>query len=365
MAGLTLMLSACGLSASTASASPVPQAYPPVQNLVGKLRPSTTRLGPWHTLTNLPLNTVVEGVTSHYLLLSVFPDPTNGWQERVYAVNLSTGKKRTILHLPVEYEASALALSGDWLVYADSLAMNGSYRSMKAINLTSHHTINLLTLPQGSYSVGNVKGLSVVGHMVYWLSTILTPAGLVSRVYADNLSTHHRAVVAWANQSSENNLFRSMVAGPQGLWISVAQNTNIKNDSTGALWFWSFKRHQVTQRIPVFHALTTLYGAVARTVLFSGDYRAAKTSTANPGPFPVYALNVARGRNEQLTSSVNPGGIGAIDGPWVTVDGLGDHSQLMNLSNHTILSLPFPQSTVGGGWLVVRTAHRLEWQRLP
>ncbi len=359
---MLLALPACGVVPAS-SPGPVHN-YPPLTNVAGTLTPSRASLGPWHILPHLTPNDQLVGLSHHHLVMSIFPSPTNGWRQTLYLVNTRTGKSQTVLRLPFEHEASVVALSHGWLVYADALATNGSYRTVMAKSLHSQKTYTLLSLSPSSSSVGPVKGLSIVGHTAYWLSTLATPKGLISRVYRDNLTTRRLSVVASANQNTQRELFVALGSAPRGLFIAVARD-HPQASSAGALWFRPYHRRAITGRIPLFQAPSRLDGVSAGTVLFSARYSPKMSSTVNAGAFPVYALNVPRRTTQQLTSTVNPGGSATVDGTWVAIGGLSDHSELVNWQNHTELKLPFPNVAIGQGWVVMRAGTDLKWQAWP
>ena len=361
---MLVALPACGVVQASAP-GPIPD-YPPLTNVAGRLTPSKVSLGPWHTLANLTPNDQLVGLSQNHLVMSIFPSPANGWRQTLYLVNARTGKSQTVLHLPFEHEATSVALSPDWLVYADALATNASYRTVMAKQLHSNKTYTLLSLTPSISSVGPVKGLSIVGNTAYWLSTLATPEGLISRVYRDNLTTRQLSVVASANQKTQNQLFVALRPAPRGLFIAVTRATNPrKPSSAGALWFKPYHRTIITECIPLFQAPSRLEGVSAGTVLFSTRYRPETSSTLNGGSFPVYALNVLHRTTQQLTSAVNPGGAVSVDGTWAAIDGLSDHSELVNWQNRTELSLPYPNVMIGHGWVVMRAGSTLQWQVWP
>jgi hypothetical protein len=307
----------------------------------------------------------VEAATSQALLLVSYPTPSNGWHARISVLNPSNGTRRLMLAMPFEREPGTIALGGGWLVYTDASAVNGSYRSVDVEQLATQKRTTLQTVPEGTYSAGPIRGLTIIGNRAYWLSTWLTPDGLVSRVYTANLVTGRVRVVTGLNEASTHRLYLTMAPARGGFWLSVDQNTQTTKPGTGALVFWSRAKGRITRKVPLFHAPTLLNGSRgALMVVFSANYHATEAADSNRGPFPWYALIRGRRTLRQVTAATNPGGVVTEDGSWLAVTGLGEHSELIDIKRGTVMPVSEPFIQVGGGWLIVRKPGGLRWHRL-
>ena len=332
------------------------QAFYPVRPL-GPLttQPQASSGKGWRSL-RLPAYAQVVQVGESGLLISEFPDSGDGFRQRIILVNPETGRTTLIKNLPAGAEAPAAAVGGHYLAYENALLRNGAYHAVTLLNWASAQGRPLLTLPASTYSVGPIRGLTIQGHTVYWLSTILTSQGLVSRVYRADLSRGRAHVVYSVQQKSSGTLLVAMAAGPDGLWLSA--------DTTegGSLWLWSYRARRIIRRIPVPHAPILLYGASPGGIVFSADYSAAPLNSA--GPYPVYALNPIAHDVRMLTTRSDPGGLASVSGDWVAIDGLGIQSEVLNFKTHRRLVFAMPQAIVGGGWLVVRNHGGIHWRKL-
>lgn len=326
---------------------------------------SLSQTAPTHRVTGLPYGFQVTAAGTN-LLLNIFRSAGPKWRPGLYLANGQTGAVRTLVRFPSGYQAPAAASSQHWLVYELSPVVKSGYRQVMAKNLATGHVWPILTLPKTVYSAGDVRGLTIVGDRVYWLSNVLTLNGIESRVYLYNLAGHQLRLLLQENPKRQGVLFFGAASAPGGLWLSANVSRNINtNQAAGALWFWSYASGRVTDRFPVFHAPNVLEGATADAVVFSANYSPAGTSRVNPGPFPTYAADWTTRRVEQLTSRANPGGAAMVDGADVVVDGMGMRSVLINLSRRTITYLPVPHAAALGPWLVYEQARSIVWERLP
>lgn len=351
---------AVGLASPMVGATAAPH-YFPVKVLPPRLRQVPVPRGEWRRLGNLPVNTQVQAVSRSAILLSTFPSAANGWRQRLSAVDPGTGAVTTLIHLPFGQEAPVSASDNHWLVYEDAAFKNGSYRTVVAENLKTHHLTVLLHLSLGTYSAGPISGMMVSGAHAYWLSTLVVPnAGLVSQVYAADLATGRIQVLMRLSARSTHTILLAMAPGSGGLWLSAD-----RTGGTSGLWFWSLSRKRVTRKIAVPQAPELLYGANPFSVLFSANYSDAPSSSkGNASPYPLYALNFSEQKAVQVTSAVQPGEHASVDGSWVAVSGLGLQSALINLSARREMLFQAPQAELGGGWVVLRTSGGIRWRSL-
>lgn len=363
---LALFLSACGIT----EAAPPPQSLPhyfPVSRLVSRL----TKVGfqpsqpGWHTLSRLPLDATVDSVTTDGILVTTLHGSPPGWQSGLYWIHPSTGQVTPEVWFGPGQQADVVAMSQSWLVYEIGRTRQGGYSIVMAKNLATGVSWPILTLSPTVYSAGNIRGLVIRGNRAYWLSNVVGPEGLESRLYVYDFKARALRVLEQVRAKTDGLMFFDMVAAPHGLWISVNNSGNAGSAVNGSLWYWSLEQNRITRKIPVWHSPTLLYGASDNTVIFSANYRPAPTSRANPAPYPLYADDWTTGRVYQLTSGVNPGGAASVDGPNVTVNGLGIESAMINLQHLTITFLPVPRAMVGGHWLVLQGPHSISWGPLP
>ncbi len=358
-----LALSGCGGVSSAVGRAPH---YFPVRNLGSRLK--TTSL-PQDALTRrvtgLPYGFQVTAAGTN-LLLNIFRSAGPKWRPGLYLADGQTGAVRVLVRFPSGYQAPAAASSRNWLVYELSPVVKSGYRQVMAKNLATGHIWPILSLPKTVYSAGDVRGLTIVGDRAYWLSNLLTPNGIESRVYMYNLARHQLTRVLQENPKRQGVLFFGAASAPGGLWLSANVSPSINTDqAAGALWFLSYASGRITKRFPVFHAPNVLEGATTDAVVFSANYSPVGVSRVNPGPFPTYVADWTARQVEQLTPRANPGGAAMVDGADVVVDGLGMRSVLINLSRRTITYLPVPNAAALGPWLVFEQARSIVWERLP
>ncbi len=324
--------------------------------------------GTWRTLAGLPTGTHVESVNASGILLGVFPmanAQSKIWHDGLYLVNATTGQVRNVASFSANLQANVADVSGSWLVYEPGSAIKNGYHAIMAKNIQTGAQWTAMTLPGNVYSAGDIKGLTIRGHWAYWLANLLGPNGLTSTVYAYNLQNRQLHQLLHVGTHSNNRMFFTMAPAPGGLWISVNNSGDLHlANVNGSLWYWSFQQGRVTQRIPVWHAPTLLYGATRNLVIFSGNYRMVPSSFTNPGPYPVYAADAQTRTVYQLTSRINPGGAATISGPYLTVNGLGMVGALIDWNQKTRVTLPDPQAAVGGQTLVLQSAGDISWTTL-
>ncbi len=319
----------------------------------------------WHSFSGISVNTQMVGLAPRRIVVSQYPDALNGWHQSVDVINPLNGSDKLLLRLPVEHEAAALAMNAKWFIYEDALASNGTYRSLVARNFMTGRSHTIFKLPLGTFSAGAVSGLTIHDGTAFWLANLVTPEGLIGRVYSFDLATGRLRIRLSTSDTTQHRLFLAMSSSARGLWISVAQPSKNPQGPGGALWYWSYRAKIVTRHIPVWHPPTLLYGADATVVLFSSNPQRPPSSLANPGPYPVYALDFGSKRMDQLTNAVNPGGSASLYQSWVAVNSVQDGSVLLNLNTRTRYMFAWPQAAVGGGWLVLRSADGLLWHTLP
>ncbi|PSR21346.1 MAG: hypothetical protein C7B45_11230 [Sulfobacillus acidophilus] len=340
----------------------------PVSNWSQKLAQHAVAVGvqgrAWHILKKVPIDAQVQEVTAHVALIDVFAPASGAWPAGLDLLNLATGKLKNVVRVPAGEDTPAAATAGNWVVYEDGRTGSDSYRMIVGHNVLTGKSYPIFKLPRQTYSAGNVQGLTIHGTRAYWLSNLLTPSGLVSRVYRDNLGTGQFKILAQVNDSRQHRLMLAMTAGPNGLWVSVAATGTVAAHQPGALWYLPWTGDTFTTRVSVWHAPTLLYGATNAAVVFSADYGPRPSSSTNPPPFPVYADEVARHRVLQLTERVAPGRAGTVAGAWLSINAMGDKSLIVNLETMRDVILPFPQAVVGKDWVVLRGPSLIAWARL-
>jgi hypothetical protein len=340
----------------------------PVSNLSEKLAqhavPLSLKSRIWRVLKKVPIDAQVQEVTANVALIDVFPPANGPWPAGLDLLNLETGKVKDVVHVPTGQEAFPAAILGNWVVYENGRAGSGGYRTIVAKNMASGKSRPIFELPRLIYSAGSVQGLTIHGGRAYWLSNLVTPRGLVSRVYSDDLQTGHLKVLAQVNDSRQHRLMLAMAAAPNGLWVSVSATGAAAAHHPGALWYLPWSGSGIGKQVIVWHAPTLLYGATNSAVIFSADYSPVPSSSVNPPPFPVYAADVAVRRVFQLTPRFSPGRVGSVAGSWVSIDAIGDQSIIVNLKTMRDMTLPLPQAVVGTNWVVLRGPNMITWTRL-
>lgn len=310
----------------------------------------------WRSLQHISVDAQIIQVSAQGILLSEFPQPSNGFRQRLIWVDAVSGRVSHLVAFPLGEEARAAVVSGHFLVYAEGAFKNGTYHFVSVENLASHRTYRVTAVPAASYSVGPLQGLAIQRQTVYWLSTLLTPEGLVSRIYQENLTSRTSKIIVSDSQSVSGSLVVGMSVAPRGLWMSVAAKTG------GSLWYWSYRAHRIVRRIAVPQVPHWLYGANASAVVLSTDYSARPIETGVP--YPVYAVEPQQRVAVQLTTAADPGGESSVSGNWVAIDGLGIHSELLNLKTKRFATFGVPEAVVGGGWIVLRSQDGIRWHRL-
>ncbi|MCY0898046.1 MAG: hypothetical protein OWU33_03785 [Firmicutes bacterium] len=366
---LMMTLSGCAaLPAHSVSASTAPRsAVYPLDSRWLLLRAKVERIRPTHRLTQLPATYLINQVTSQGILFTIFPTfgmPMHGWKNGLYMVSPKSAKILAFVPVPLAWSVSSAALGGDWMVYA----LQGESRRLgfriAATNWVRKSRDLLWQVPLNQRLLSPITDLVVLGHTAYWVANLATHRGVVSRLFAANLTTR-RVSVVWQEYPKETGLMCfSMTSTPTGLWLSVGDLNRTRGPS-GSLWFWSIPRHQVTTRIPLWHAPLFLYGATPEGPIFSANVSDTANGPARIGSYPMYLANIRTHRLDQLTTPVNPGNLVTVDGATIAVAGMGISSELVNLRTASVSVLPVPDSEIGGGWLVEHLAHTMLWSPLP
>lgn len=357
--GAAFLLTSCGVPSParpTLNSLSVRSAFPEVREAT---------IHPAGRLANLPISTIVQALGPGSAVFSVLADPADPsrWMPGLYELNFQTGHSTQLLRLTSREEIKRAAISGSWVAFELS-SPKGS--ALKLLNTTSHHCVTIFRPISPWSAVGEPMGLSFHDGSLYWVSNMTGPQGLVSRLYQYHLPSQRLTTPLTVSSNAMRRFVVAATPSANGLWLSVNEDTHATQTTTqGELWFWSYAHRRVTQRVSVPHAPVDLYGATDHNVIFSGNVTPLPASRRNPEPFPLYALNWSEHRVEQLTRRSNPGGQATVSPPYVSVNGLGLTSAVVNLQTMRAITLPTPRAAIGPGWLVWQSAHTLSWAPYP